>query len=311
MKIKITRTDRPEDLSRVQPDFIYNRFDLFRPPVKHYAVTIEAGDSNRVVQYMIADRRAELGLWLTPISREEVEALLFYIKKTHPEVEKISWKNSLVSYGNAKAHNHYRIEFPATVEELESRVTTHSRYKMRKKARFAARDYGEMQILEYTRDNLPDEIVEAFFDFKRAVRSREYELTAGEYLDRYHVSDCYVVKFGDTIGAIRFACEQCPVVYGENFAYNPALRDYSLGRYIFYHHLVRMVEKGKSQLFFAGGDYEYKTHYGSIEETLYDCSVWTHELIDKWNIPARGRRWLKNHLPKGLVEKLRGMKGNK
>ena len=106
------------------------------------------------------------------------------------------------------------------------------------------------------------------------------------------------MKFGDTYGAIRFSCEQCPVVYGENFTFNPELQEYSLGRAIFMHHLKRMVEKGHPELFFAGGNYEYKTHYGSIEETLYDCTIQVAEL-DLKAIAARQsfgdrlKRWLK------------------
>ena len=34
-----------------------------------------------------------------------------------------------------------------------------------------------------------------------------------------------------------------------------------------------MVQKKHTELFFAGGEFEYKKHYGSIEETLFDCNI--------------------------------------
>ncbi len=278
MKIKVEKVTDPKQYKKVTPNFIYNRFDLFLKPDKFEAAAITGDDGVKIVEYRLKDKAIELGLWLTPITLEELERLIQFICKQHPDVEKITYKNGVLPYGKAKEHNHFRIKFPKTVEEMEQRVTARSRYKMRKKLRFAEEAYGEMNLTEYTRKTLPLEIVEAFFDFKRQTRGREYNMTPKKYLSKYHVSHCYVLSFGDTIGAIRFSCEQCPVVYGENFAYNPALKEYSLGRFIFYHHLIRMVEKGHSELFFAGGDYEYKTHYGSIEETLYDCTIMVDDL---------------------------------
>jgi len=138
-------------------------------------------------------------------------------------------------------------------------------------------------------------------------------LTPEEYLDRYHVSHCYALIFGDTVGAIRFACEQCPVVYGENFAYNPEMRDYSLGRAVFFHHLIRMVEKKHTELFFAGGEFEYKKHYGSIEETLYDCEIKIEEkkkpaILDRRRVVKKIKKILKKCLPSKVVKALKKMK---
>jgi len=268
VRMKITPTYNVNDYRRVSPDFIYNRFDLFCED-GFFAVRV----GEKVIEYRVDGERAELGLWLTDITAEELEQLILYIVRTHGDVRQITCSNSVIPYGTAKAHNHFRIVFPETVEEMESRVSAKSRSKARKKLRFAEEACGESKITEYEGSEIPDSVVEAFFRFKLATRGREYNMTPAEYLSRYHVSHCYVLTVGETIGAIRFACEQCPVVYGENFAFNPELSDYSLGRYIFMYHLSRMVEKGKSQLFFAGGDFEYKTHYGSIEETVYDCRI--------------------------------------
>lgn len=307
MRIKISKT---EDWEKVEPNFIYNRFDLFCKEGEFEAVKIQSRDTGKVVEYRITNDQAELGLWLVPITVKELEQLIFHISQNHPEVKKISYKNGVIPYGKAKVHNHFRIVFPETVEEMESRVSPKSWSKMRRRNRRAEEVYGKMQILEYERSNIPLEIVETFFQFKLATRNRTYNMTAQEYLDRYHVSDCYVVKFGDTVGAMHFCCEQCPVVYGENHSYNPELKEFSLGRFIFAYSLVRMVEKNHTEIFLAGGDYEYKKHYGSIEETLYDCNINMSDmdftdLIAEQTPIGRFKGFLKDHLSPETVAYLR------
>lgn len=312
MRIRINPVSGSEAYAKVQPDFIYNRMDLFCLEGQFQAVTISAKNRETVVQYRILGDTCEIGLWLVDITMEELEALLLYIRSAHPGVRFASYTNGVLPCGNARQHNHFRIVFPETVEEMQRSISSKSRAKMQKKVRRCEEAYGPLQLFEYDRDTLPAEVVDAFFRFKAIIRKREYDLTPEEYLNRYHVSHCYVAKFGDTIGAIRFSCEQCPVVYGENFTYNPDLSDYSLGRFIFMHHLIRMVEKKHTQLFFAGGDYDYKKHYGSIEEPLYDCKVDLNKLAadvkNRKSISRRAQRFLKKHLPSGGANFLRRVK---
>ncbi len=303
MRMSITPTDNVNDYRRVSPDFIYNRFDLHGGD-DFYAVRL-GGSRGKVIEYRATGERAELGLWLTEITVDELEQLILYIVRTHSSVRQITFSNGMIPYATAKVHNHFRIVFPETVEEMESRVSAKSRSKARKKLRFAEEAYGEARITEYEGSGIPDSVVEEFFRFKLATRGREYNMTPAEYLSRYHVSHCYVLTVGETVGAVRFACEQCPVVYGENFAFNPELSDYSLGRYIFMYHLNRMVEKGHTQLFFAGGDFEYKTHYGSVEETVYDCRVDVEKLDikaleAKYSTAKKLKRKIASMLPKRL-----------
>lgn len=307
MKIKIAKNINSQDRTKVNPDFIYNRYDLFCRQGEYEVVTIRSRSGVKVVEYRIMGEQVELGLWLVPITVEELEQLIVYIKKNHPQTKKISYKNGVLAYGKSNAHNHFRIVFPETVEEMEKSISYKSRQKMRKKVRLAEEKYGELKLIEYDRSNMPMEIVEKFFEFKLAIRGRAYNMTAEEYLDRYHVSHCYVAMFGDTVGAIRFSCEQCAVVYGENFSYNPDMKEYSLGKFIFMHHLKRMVEKKHTELFFAGGDYEYKTHYGSIEETLYDCTIDVKSFIATKETKSF-KSFAKKHLPSKVVKTIKKIK---
>lgn len=313
MRIRINPVTQAEAYEKVQPNFIYNRMDLFCNAGDFHAVAILSKEGEKVVQYRILGDTAEIGLWLVQITKEELEQLLLYIHSTHPGVRFASYVNGVVPCGNARQHNHFRIALPETVEEMKARATSKSWSKMRRRNRRAEEVYGPIQLLEYTRENTPDEVVEAFFQFKQETRSRDYHMTPQEYLKKYHVTDTYVVKFGDTIGGMHFLCEQCPVVNGENHSYNPDLQEYSLGKFIFAHSLVRLVEKkGYTEIFLGGGDYEYKTHYGSVEETLYDCKVDLHKLAaevkNRKSISRRAQRFLKNHLPTGPAAFLRKVK---
>lgn len=304
MRIKIKSVKNTKELEKMDPDFIYNRYDLFCKPEEYRAVKIIHGKERKIVEYRLQKEEAELGIWLMPLTKEEIQKLVSYIGKKHPQIKKVTYKNGVIACGKAHAHNHFRIVFPDTVEEMEHRISYKSRQKMRKKLRFAEEAYGKMEIKEYQRNEIPMEVVKAFFEFKYATRNRVYKMTPEEYLDCYHVSDCYVFTFGGTIGAVRFSCEQCPVVYGENFAYNPEMRDYSLGKAVFFHHLVRMVEKKHTELFFAGGDFEYKTHYGSIEETVYDCVI----PVKRESFRKKIKRHLKKLLPSRVVNVLKKVK---
>lgn len=301
MRMKICKTIDPQDWEKVNPNFIYNRYDLFCNEDEFEVVRMETDGNVKVLEYKVTSDQAELGLWLVPITEEELRQLIFYITKEHPNVSKITYKNGVIPYGKAESHNHYRIVFPKTAEEMKERVSSKTWSNMRRKIKRAEEIYGKMRILEYERENIPNEIVEAFFKYKLETRKRNYRMTASEYLDRYHVSYCYVVMLGDTISAMHFCCEQCPVAYCENHAYNPELKDYSLGKFVFAYSLIRMVERKHTDFFLAGGDYEYKKHYGSIEETLYDCEINVSELdlsdlIAQESLWGRFRLFLKSHL---------------
>ena len=311
-KIKIKKVDDLTQCKKVTPDIIYNRYDLFCKPGEFFVVSIKNAGVEKIIEYKITNTEAELGIWLTPITKEEMDAFLLYIKGTHPQLKTVYFRNSSLAYKNAKAHNNFRIIFPKTAEEMKARISPSSWHKMRRKNRRAEEKYGKMEVLEYTDGNVPEEIVKAFFEYKMVVKNREYNMTPQEYLDRYHVSDCYVVKFGDTIGAMRFSCEQGSMVNAENHAYNPDLRDYSVGKYIFTHSLIRETEKGHEQIFLSGGDYEYKAHYGSIEETLYDLRIKVEDIVEpvvpKQSFSKKMKSTAKKVLPEKMVKSLKKMK---
>lgn len=310
MGIKISQVCDPKDYELVVPNFIYNRFDLYCEPGEVEAVKIQTDDTVKVVEYKIIDKKvrgemkrtAETGLWLTPITKEEIDALVIYLAKRHPEIEVVSYKNGLFKYdgtheygeytlqGGYTRMRHFKIVFPETVEEMEQCVSAKTRSKMRRwKVRAAetvsekSKENGQeqtcadVQMIEYRQGEIPEEVVEEFFRFKLETKERVYNMTPREYLEKYLVTNCYVMKLGDTIGAIHFSCEQCPTVYCENHAYNPELKEFSLGKCIFFDSLLELVKKKREAIFLGADKMEdvpgYKRLYGSVEEEVFNCNI--------------------------------------
>ena len=147
MRIKISKTENPQDWEKVNPNFIYNRYDLFCKEGEFEAVRLESNGNEKVLEYRIINDQAELGLWLVPITEEELRRVLLYITQNHPNVNKIVYKNGVIPYGKSREHNHFRIVFPETVEEMLNRISSKSRAKQRKKLKAAEEAYGKASFL--------------------------------------------------------------------------------------------------------------------------------------------------------------------
>ena len=105
------------------------------------------------------------------------------------------------------------------------------------------------------------------------------------YLQKYHISNIYVLYFGEDIAAILFSCEQCSNAYLENLSYDIQYSKYSPGQQIYEYAMIRLIEKKIRCIFLGGGDYDYKRKYGSIEETLYDGVIFRNVLAKaKYNL---------------------------
>lgn len=300
MSIRIKRLQKiQKNFDRVTVNFIYNRFDLHKNCPNYEIVSIDNSNDNRntFIEYSIKDDVIELGIWQVYLTKEEIKKLLFYISKKHKNVNIVKYRNSFITYGKYRRHNHFKIIFPDNVEELENRLSHHSLVNLRKRYNKAENELGNISFKVYSYNEIPQEIVNTFFEYKDEIYQRQYDMSAKEYLDKYHVSHCHVLYVGKEIGAIRFACEQCPIVNGENFSYNPKYKKYSLGRIIYHYHLKKMVEKKHPMMYLSGGKWEYKTHYGSIEEKVYDGTIdIKKENFDKYRLMYRIKRKLKHIL---------------
>ena len=305
--IRIQRLDKNQsNYDLVYTNFIYNRFDLFCNPDDFEIVSIVDGSSIKVIEFRIWDTKIELGVWLVPLSANEIQSLILYLHKHYPNHNSVIFQNALFRYGKTTKNNHFRIPLPDTVDELESRVSHRTKKRIIEWKQEAEKDFGLYKVLEFSIPDIPEKYVKIYFQYKKETHKRDYNLSPKEYIDRYHVTNCYVMMFGDTVGAIRFSCEQTDIVYSENSAYNPEMKDYVLGKVLRDYHLQRMVEKHYKEVFLGGGQYEHKKHYGGIEETVYDGNIDMGK--EDFSFRKHVKILLKQLLPVKLTQTIRKIK---
>ena len=74
----------------------------------------------------------------------------------------------------------------------------------------------------------------------------------------------------DKVKRILYLPRGINIAYLENFSFDIQYSRYSPGQQIYEYVMTRLIEKNFKKVFLAGGDYDYKRKYGSIEENLYD-----------------------------------------
>lgn len=270
----------PELFGRVSPDFIYNRFDLWAlpeggevslwrctgPGAEFYFEALTAGDE------------ARLGLWLTPLESAALSRIVKAVFREFPQVKRIRGENLLAPvFGVCLERNHFRIDLPETPEALSQRLSSKGRNSIKRKKRILGERFGSYRICAY--DPLSREAEAAwrfYFEMKRRTHGTEYGLDARGYCARYHVTNVYTLELGDEgrLAAVFLSCEQCPQVYLENLSYDPALAEFSPGLLLYDEYLKLLIGKRARGVYLLGGDYSYKKRYGSIEDSVVNCTVY-------------------------------------
>lgn len=252
--------------SDISPDFIYNRFDLF---CDNYIILMaERCQEKHIIEARIFDNYAELGIWKMHISNEllkEISAFLFH-KYTHIGYVKFFFCETT---GNYKEVKHFSIDFPDSTDVFLQRRSSKSRHRLNKQRHQAEREVGPIAYKEFKKEDCPNDIIKHYNIWKKRTHNIG-KIEVQSYFQKFHISDIYVLYFGEHIAAMMFSCEQCSVAYLENFSFDIQFSRYSPGQQIYEYVMTRLIEKNFKTVFLAGGDYDYKRYYGSIEETLYD-----------------------------------------
>lgn len=263
------------DFSKITPDFIYNRVDLF---CENYIVLHVQNDKDYYLEVQLFDNHAELGIWMMEISGHEFDEISKFIFNKYEGIEYISFYNAITDR-LYKAEKHYHIHLQTTVEELRGRVSSKSRNTMNRKRKKAEVDYGAISLIEYEGDEITDDIVNIYFNMKERTHHIRYNLTCQGYLDKYHVSNVYILYFGKFVAAIILTCEQCPIVYLENLTYDVNFSRFSPGLLAYEMVLEKLILKGKNCFYLGGGDYDYKKKYNSIETDVIEGRMYRSTLI--------------------------------
>ena len=254
-------------ISEIKPDFIYNRFDLF---CENYIVLIaEHGQEKHIIEARLFDDYAELGIWKMQISDVLLNELSKFLFQKYPNIgyTKFFFCNTDGKYKEVK---HFSIDFPDTTGTFLQRRSSKSRHRLNKQRHQAEREIGPITYQEYKKEDCPEEIIKYYNIWKEKSHHIGKIENTETYFQKYHISDIYVLFFGEHIAAMMFSCEQCPVAYLDNFSFDINYSRYSPGQQIYEYVMTRLIDKHYTKVFLAGGDYDYKRYYGSIEEKLYD-----------------------------------------
>lgn len=270
------------DVKSISPDFIYNRIDLF---CKDYVVlNVHNNTNDYLVEVRLFGKYAELGIWMMKVTGEEFDEISKFIFKKYKEIEYLSFYYAISDRINV-AEKHYHVNLPKTYEELKGRVSSKSRNTMSRKMKKAEADYGKVTMSEYYNEGVTNEIISAYFEMKQKTHHIRYNLTWKEYIDKYHVSNIYILYFGGKIAAMILTCEQCSIAYLENLTYDMELSKYSPGMMAYEMVLERLILKGKTAFYLGGGNYDYKKKYDSVETAVTEGKIYRSWLIGlkyKW-----------------------------
>jgi len=258
---------RKKFVTKVEPDFIYNRFDLFYD--NYIVLEAEHVQERHILEVCIYEKYAELGIWKMHISNVLLKEISHFLFVKYPNIEYTKFFFCETD-GKYKPVIHFSINFPDSSESFMQRRSSKSRHRLNKQKHQAEREIGPISFHEYTKGNCPKEIIKYYSMWKDISHHIGKIDNPESYLQKYHISNIYVLYFGDAIAAIMFSCEQCKIAYLENFSFDIQFSRYSPGQQIYDYVLNRLIEKNFRSVFLAGGDYDYKRKYGSIEENLYD-----------------------------------------
>lgn len=266
----VQQVETPFDGSRISPDFIYNRIDLFS---KDYIVLHVQGDHEYDMEVQMFPHHAELGIWMMTVSSHDLEEIFQYLFHRYKRIEYILFSNA-ISDKVYTPKRHYDVVFPDTPEALKQRISAKSRNTMSRKRKKAEAAWGQITMAEYENDAITEGVISDYFAMKAKTHHRDYQMTRDEYLSHYHVSNAYVLNFGERCAAIILTCEQCPIAYLENLTYDMEFSKYSPGMMAYEMVLERLIAKGKTHFFLGGGHYDYKKKYNSVETHVTSGKVY-------------------------------------
>lgn len=272
----VQQIDNKAVVKSISPDFIYNRTDLFS---KDYIVlNVHNSMNDYLVEVRLLGNHAELGVWMMRVTGEDFDEISKYIFTRYKEIEYLSFYYAISDRVYIR-ENHFHVVLPESYKELEMRISAKSRYNMRRMKNLAMAEYGSVVLKEFSNEIIPSGIILTYFEMKKKTHNVDYMMTSEEYLVRYHVSNAYVLYFGNMIAAIMLTCEQCSIVYLENLTYDKSLSKYSPGMIAYDLLLESLIQKDKKAVFLGGGDYDYKRKYGSIETAVTDGRIYRSWLI--------------------------------
>ncbi len=278
-EFKIYQCEEQEKCEQIVPNFIYNRYDLWDHAVFGDNVVLCCYEEKTVkvfFEVFLQKRTAKLGIYLMSLSEEVLGRIADFVFSNY-KVSILTYENSYSKLGSYVEHNHLRIELPETAEELDSRLSAKGRYNIKREKRLIDEAFSGYQVIDLpAKDGKAVTLWEHYFQYKNHTHHTNYGLTVEEYCAKYHVTDVYALLLGkeERVASIVLSCEQCPLVYIENLTYDTELAGFSPGQILYDEYLKRLIDKGIKEIYLLGGNYSYKKRYASMEETVYNGTIY-------------------------------------
>lgn len=239
------------------------------------------------IEVEVVGRKARIFAFLMPISYLAINKLIKYLFFKY-KVILIEYDNILYALGVYSKVEQAIIHLPQNADELRRRNSSKTRYNIRREKRLIEEEVGKYSIEIYEKNDIPDEIVQKYFDYKKASHGRNFGISAQEYIQLHNVSSVYVMRAGEKILAMCLSCESnYPNIYFENFSYSPELKKLSLGSVMYDIYLEKLIERKAEYVFLGNGQYEYKRKYGSQYIVCYTGKKYRYMILDKMNYFCR------------------------
>lgn len=271
--------NHPEDWNKVEPNFIYNRFDIMygaRDEGSFFLLKVDKDDGKTqyIPCHLKADKTVELGCWLTKIEFGVFKDVSRFILRKKKGINAVHIERALISDGRIKKHNDFHIDLPETPEELDARLSSKGRYNLRREKRIATDRFGCCRVKNLKAyEDSSVEYIYKFFKYKEETQQIYFNMTPEDYLRRGCITDIYILEFGERDVAIVLSCEQTEYVYCENMSYDMEMKKYSPGQILYDLYLKELIKKRKRAVFLLGGDNEYKHRWGGIEQMVSDYTI--------------------------------------
>lgn len=265
-----------------EDNLIYNRFDLiYGNDYRNLDVSFQNSEYHIAMHQ--ERNKAILNLWGRELPQYVFEKVVDKVFQSSSDIRYIE----IIQGGNN--YNGYlcqgtdvRVILPETKEELLQRLKAKHQYNLKRQMRMIEERYGRVSGTVYTSD-IPDDIVNRYFEWKKESHGIDYGLSPREYLDKYHVTDALLVKAHEKPIGIVFYCLVEDTAYLENFSYNDELIHYSPGYLSYVLFLEELIRRKCKLLYLGGGDYGYKRRFGAEERVAYNGSIYRPSVFKEIN----------------------------
>lgn len=262
--------------------FIYNKYEqIYGNDFQLYRVDYD--ERSFFVPMHVNKNNAEIGIWMQKIPSRAFNYLIKIIMKKNRNIHCLNIKYSMQPYNNSLSlTNHVRIDFKDCLVPITLNLKKKAKGNLERSRKKLVQEIGELEIAEYLQEEIPEEIVNLYFKWKKKSHGTDYNISPKKYINDYHISHAYTLQNGDNmVISIIFTCEQGEIVYLENLSFDSDYAKYSPGWILYVGVLQELICKGKRGIYLGDGQQQYKYHFNSINELAFSGLIYRNNFY-RW-----------------------------